>query len=729
MNIGTLIRGLLGDNKPGAAKSLELKEGQVVRGVVLSVSDSGKEAVVQIQGTPVRAELETPLLPGETLNLQVGAPGEGGLPVLKPVSLGETVLATPQNMGEALESLGLTDSKAGREIVLAMQSGGIPLTKETAAILDAVMSAKPAGVPTSEWLDAAVISVKRGLPVTPESVKGLQQAVFGPQLHQLLSALEEQITIWAGQVAGEETTTAEAKPGMGTPTGKLNAPVTTGTGAVINGEVVSAGDADAEMDQVSIKGTGQPVSKPAEGSAGVTTTSGSAAATGGATGAGVISDEPIIPLNLVKSEISGSAAASTAETPENETGIVTAKPVVPEEAGEVVQLSKSGNTGEPLTGKITSTLASGTQSSAANTQGDGIVSNQNSSNQSETHGNEMSLNKDRAQGSISGANTSATGSAGADSQAAAGSQAGAASQAAAPSGAALLAKLQGVLTELRGSMPQLANVPPAEAAGQEPAPAPAAPRGETTAAAASPVQPDTAPPADAESWVGRVLKLLGAEHEQQAVRGGALPAAETARAAAGTAAAALGSVGGEQAADTLKGVLLQLMSSSEVPPAVKDAASGLVQQLTGQQLLLNTDRTAPFAQVTLFLPLQGPDGQETASVHIQSRRGRKGELDAANCRLWFDLDMKQLGQTLVDVQVVDRIVSLKLHNDHPWVLELLETRREDIKTAVESIGYQLSGLRTEPLPELNLPKELAGSNTNKFVDYVPEAYKGVDYRI
>lgn len=91
--------------------------------------------------------------------------------------------------------------------------------------------------------------------------------------------------------------------------------------------------------------------------------------------------------------------------------------------------------------------------------------------------------------------------------------------------------------------------------------------------------------------------------------------------------------------------------------------------------------------------------------------------------------MKQLGQTLVDVQVVDRIVSLKLHNDHPWVLELLETRREDIKTAVESIGYQLSGLRTEPLPELNLPKELAGSNTNKFVDYVPEAYKGVDYRI
>lgn len=86
MNIGSMIRGLLGDSKPGAAKSLELKEGQVVRGVVLSVSDSGKEAVVQIQGTPVRAELETPLQVGQTMNLQVAPPGEGGLPVLKPVS-------------------------------------------------------------------------------------------------------------------------------------------------------------------------------------------------------------------------------------------------------------------------------------------------------------------------------------------------------------------------------------------------------------------------------------------------------------------------------------------------------------------------------------------------------------------------------------------------------------------------------------------------------------------
>lgn len=708
MNIGTLIRGLLGDSKPGAAKALDLKEGQIVRGVVLSVSDSGKEAVVQIQGTPVRAEVEVPLLPGETINLQVGTPGEGGLPVLKPVSLGETALVTPHNMGEALESLGLTSSKAGRDIVLAMQSAGIPLTKENAAMLNAVMSTKPAGIEASEWLDAAVISMKRGLPVTAESVKGLQQAVFGPQLHQLLSALEEQVTIWAGQAAGKDAVAAELKTSISGNNIKLDTSPSSASGAESSGS--QAVGAEAGADLRSTKGNGQALSKPADGSA----TTGGAAPLGGGTGSaestGNTSNVVLQHSDEQGPDVKANAKANQAVVQEERAGA--GKVAVLQESEENVQPLKSGATVEPATatGKASSAVISGSPGSAVSTQVDGAAI----SNQAELQGGRAQSSSVPVNGGVSGNAPGVT---------------GAASHAAAPSGAALLAKLQGVLTELRGSLPQLAVVPPADAAGQEPPPAAATPRGETPAATATPVQPDTAPPAQSEPWVGRVLKLLGAEHEQQAVRGSAMAAAETARAAAGTAAAALGSVGGEQAADTLKGVLLQIMGSSEVPPAVKETASLLVQQLTGQQLLLNTDRTAPFAQVTLFLPLQGPDGKETASVHIQSRRGPKGELDAANCRLWFDLDMKQLGQTLVDVQVAHRIVSLKLHNDQPWVLELLEQRSEDIKSAIESIGYQLSGLRTEPLPELSLSTELTDSNHSKFADYVPDAYKGVDYRI
>ncbi|WP_342422166.1 DNA ligase [Paenibacillus sp. FSL E2-0178] len=721
MNIGSLIRGLLGDSKAGEPKSVELKEGQVVRGVVLSVSDSGKEAMVQIQGTPVRAELETPLMPGQTLNLQVGTPGENGLPVLKPVSLGEAALASPQSMGEAIESLGLTNSKAGREIVQAMQSGGLALTKETAAKLDAVMNAKPPGVPASEWLEAAVISVKRGLPVTAETVKGLQQAVFGPKLHQLLATLESELNMWAQQ--GDAGKSAESaggnKPAAGVLTGGTTAPV---TGNTVTAGVLPGANTDAELPASKAGATGN--SAPSGAAAGSVETQ---------SGSGMVSNTGSNNGNVNAGNTQAIGSAGQAAAALNADSAVEGE--VPGGLAQKLPLSEAASANKAVS-------AGDAEPAGTAPAGAGAAKGSGSTDPAGSRAAAAGQNEAAAAREGSGAAAAGrTEAAGAREGAGAAAPVNSAPQPqSTASGTALLAKLQGVLTELRGTLPQLATAPPASGAAGEgpaaaqppqgntapPAPAgqgqvPAAPRGDASAAAAQPQQ-GTAPAPDTESWVGRVLKLLGAEHEQQAVRGGV---AAHGREAALPAAALQGASGSaEDAAGTLKGVLLQVLGSSEVPPAVKEAAGQLVQQLTGQQLLLNTDRTAPFAQVTMFLPLRGQDGQETASVHIQSRRGRKGELDAANCRLWFDLDMKQLGQTMVDVQVVDRIVSLKLHNNEPWVLELLEGRREDIKTAVESIGYQLSSLRTEPLPELSTAAAPA-----KQSDYVPDSYKGVDYRI
>ncbi|MEK4851561.1 hypothetical protein NST04_17075 [Paenibacillus sp. FSL H7-0756] len=730
MNIGSLVRGLLGDSKAGEAKSVELKEGQVVRGVVLSVSDSGKEAVVQIQGTPVRAELETPLAAGQTLNLQVGAQGEGGLPVLKPVSLGEAAMVSPQSMGEALESLGLANSKAGREIVQAMQAGGLAFTKETAAKLDAVMNAKPPGVPASEWLEAAVISVKRGLPVTAETVKGLQQAVFGPKLHDLLAKLETALNAWVQQGAdgdGSGQAAGNSRPAAGLLTGGVNAGLAgnggtaganaqagqTGNAGIsqasgANGQaaLVPAGDAEPAGSGNAAgarEGAGNAAGMRGEVAGNVAGTRGEGAGTvaGAREGAGSVAGarEGAVNAAGARGEGAGNVAGARGEgagvvagAREGAGSVAGAR----EGAGNVAGTREGAGAVAGARGEGAGTVAGAREGvvNAAGARGEGAGT--------VTGAREGAVNAAGARGEGAGTVAGARGE-GAGTAAGVREGAGVAAQAQSAAGPALLAKLQGVLSELRGALPQLAEAPPASgAAGGSAAPASAQPQGEPAATQGT------------DPWVGRILKLLGAEHEQQILRGGG----------AHTAAAQAASGGAEDAAGTLKGVLLQVLGSSEAPPAVKEAAGQLVQQLTGQQLLLNTDRTAPFAQVTMFLPLHGPDGRETASVQIQSRRGSKGELDAANCRLWFDLDMKQLGQTLVDVQVVDRIVSLKLHNDEPWVLELLEGRREEMKAAVEGIGYQLSSLRTEALPERSVAAAAV-----KPSDYAPQEYKGVDYRI
>ncbi|MGG4553112.1 flagellar hook-length control protein FliK, partial [Paenibacillus humicus] len=211
--------------------------------------------------------------------------------------------------------------------------------------------------------------------------------------------------------------------------------------------------------------------------------------------------------------------------------------------------------------------------------------------------------------------------------------------------------------------------------------------------------------------------------------GQAAPGAQAHGAAAASAVAQQAGVLPEAAArETLKGVLLQLLAADDVPAPLQEAARQLVHQLTGQQLLLNTDRTAPFAQVTLFLPFIGEDGEQTAAVHIESRRGHKGELDAANCRLWFDLQMKSLGLIMLDVQVLDKKVMLKIYTEAETTAQFLESREEEVQEALQTAGYQLVSLKSGLLPSVE-PETMGANDPGSPFSYTPTTYKGVDYRI
>ncbi|MEC0241560.1 hypothetical protein P4H66_17215, partial [Paenibacillus dokdonensis] len=237
MNIGSLIRGLLGETKAGDAKQLDMKTGQVVRGVVLSVSEDGQEAVVQIQGVKVRAALETPMQAGQATLLQVQPPAENGMMVLKPLAESPYLALPTQSLADVLSSLGLADTDESRTLVQAMQSSGVPLTKENAELFSRMMLQKPASVPAEQWIQSAAIALQRGLPVTAESIRGLQQAVFGAPIHELLAVLDEhletaQMMPIPTKPAGESGGAGEADP--------MNRPV-------LNGSVQAGASAQAEV--------------------------------------------------------------------------------------------------------------------------------------------------------------------------------------------------------------------------------------------------------------------------------------------------------------------------------------------------------------------------------------------------------------------------------------------------------------------------------------------------
>lgn len=653
MNIGSLIRGMLGDAKTGDAKQLEMKTGQVVRGTVLSVSEDGREAVVQIQGVKVRAMLETPLQEGQATLLQVQPPAAGGMMVLKPLSGTPNSSLPAKSVADVLNALGLPDTEESRAMIQAMQSSGVPLTKENAELFGRILQQKPASVPTAEWIQAAAIALQRGLPVTGESVRGLQQAVFGAPVHELLAVLETELE-------GALAASGQAKPAAGA-----------GAASALSQGVLPAGANGM---------TGAQEAEPRQGI--VSSAKGDAAGqdNGAASKAGALhaGDRGLQPLlaklqqvllqlrtapalaalqgSGVAAGAAGAPAGGTAPPHEPAAQMASGGPAAPE--------AKPPQTpgAEPWVGRLLKLLGA-----------------------------------EHEQQGVRGAMPPA--------------QTAAAAQSARP-GAAAPAMGQGAAAEAGPAAPGPATG--GGAAGGAAVNPPAA-----VHAGGAGLQPPAA--ADEGPAAGPQARPTAAGMPPAAAQ---LPAPE----AAGIRAEhALQGAGTQQ--DTLKGILLQLMNHDDAPPQLKEAAQQLVSHLTGQQLLLNTDRTAPFAQVTLMLPLNGPDGQETASVHIQSRRGAKGELDASNCRLWFDLQMKHLGQTLVDVQVVDRIVSLKVHNEREWAGELLENHKEEIAGAVESIGYQLLSLKAEPLPEKKQDSPSGPPAKAAVSEYVPQSYRGVDYRI
>jgi hypothetical protein len=287
--------------------------------------------------------------------------------------------------------------------------------------------------------------------------------------------------------------------------------------------------------------------------------------------------------------------------------------------------------------------------------------------------------------------------------------------------------------------PPVAQAPTAANAGAADKLRPATPK---TADAQQP----SAPKAEAP-WIGRFLQWLGVGHEHRLLHNAEarmpLPG-DAGTGLAGGAAAALApgadtpaQEARQHAADTLKSALLALSAHDEVPSALREAAQSLAGQVTGQQLLLSSERntTAPFSHMTLFVPMKNSDGDTTATVHVQTRRSRRGEWDVSNCHLLFDLRMRHIGDTVVDVQVVDRIVSVKLLNDFPGMSDLLNQAREELSSGMSAAGFQLLSLSTSPLPQWrngSTASSIASATLDKAAiasDYATKPYKGVDFRV
>ncbi|WP_199617925.1 hypothetical protein [Paenibacillus alkalitolerans] len=615
MDVSGIVRALIGAPQPSEGKLVELKAGQVVRGVVLKLL-AESEALMNIMGTTVRARLETPLAQGQSTLLQVQPETAGGLVVLKPLA-SSVVDIVPESLPGVLKSVGLKDTPVNRMVIRAFHSEGLPLTKESAE--EAAKAVQGAGADGEESaVKAAVIAARRGLPLSAETVGALRTAMFGEGLGGLVGRLEK---------AARELFAASRPDEPSYPAVKRLL------------DVLSRKDALAN----SLLG-------------------------------------PLDELNTIEP----AKAAKPAPTP----------------SGGVASTIASASSSGISEGSLRSQTAAPVQSHA----------------QAQTQFPAQTASQVLA-----------------DSQAAA-----------TPRGSErppVLALLQWLGVDMERQVAKAVNAAPFRSAD---------------AASPQPVVSSQTLPVLTESDVEEQPdRRRSAPLRPEALPASAAPgngtlawkerqsrAAPEAILLTGLQASPEGDVPERTPAswtDTLKAALLQLQASDDIPAPLKEAAQQTVQWITGQQLLLASDRSLPFAYVTMFIPFAGGrDGNGSASVHIQTRKGKHGEWDAENCRLWFDLRLSELGETGIDVQVTNKIVTLHVFNDHPASLQLIEGSKEEIELALERVGYRLSSLRASPVPQTpaHSGEQRGGAAAGSFRTaanaasvYGGPAYRGVDVRI
>ncbi|WP_133304960.1 flagellar hook-length control protein FliK [Paenibacillus pinisoli] len=689
MNISQMMRGLLGDAVSGETRAMELKVGQVVRGVVVQTFENN-EAMIQINGVQVRAKLEMPMSAGQSAMLQVQPESNGSLVMLKAVDLSASGLLD-DTFRDYAKMLGLPDQRWSLDIVKDLRREGFPFNRTTSLAFQSALAAMPRGADMEQWMTAAAAAFKRGLPMTATTIASMGQVMFGRASHELLDSLQQQLGAFMKGLGSAEA---------GSPAGAAQQAGARVLTLLMQGDALLRGGL-AESSNGTPGGSAAAQNQGQQAPAGAQpSVPGQAAPQNGAQS---------VPQNASQPAMQNAAQAAVQPG--------SSQPAAQGAAQGASQAAAGGASG-PLAGQA-ATAQAAAPAAGANWLGgmmkwlgvDHELQLAKAATAVESGGQLGTAQPTKQSAADTGLLRPQAGTTGGGAQAglAASAAAGADVEAAAAAGARTEAAATGPRSEAAAMAARSA----------EPA---AAESGRAQAAAAQPSPPHTAqvaqqhPSAVSDAASRGDQALAPSQHAQQAAAAPSSPAP----------------------AETLKNALLSLLQASDTPPAIKETAQQLIHQITGQQLLLTPERNSSvFTHVTMFIPLKDADGGTTASVHIQTRRGKRGELDADNCRLLFNLSMASLGDTLVDVNVTDKIVSLNIWNDHPAIAELVEGSRNEIAERLQGTGYQLLSLRTTPLPARDgseaapavAAKDKKAQTPPDLAQFASTRYKGVDYRI
>lgn len=159
---------------------------------------------------------------------------------------------------------------------------------------------------------------------------------------------------------------------------------------------------------------------------------------------------------------------------------------------------------------------------------------------------------------------------------------------------------------------------------------------------------------------------------------------------------------------TLKELLLQLVKSEQASSLSKTAEQVLY-RITGQQLFNESSST--MIQYQLQIPIAMFDQPIDATISWTGKKDETGKIDPNFCRILFVLQLESLGDLAIDLNIQNRIISMRIFNEHPLIEKGIQQFFPMLKERLQSIEYHLQSVVIKPFQEQkNLKMVTKGKN-------------------
>lgn len=174
--------------------------------------------------------------------------------------------------------------------------------------------------------------------------------------------------------------------------------------------------------------------------------------------------------------------------------------------------------------------------------------------------------------------------------------------------------------------------------------------------------------------------------------------------------------------ETIKSMLIKLTNQGN--NIISERAQQLLHFINGLQIQ-SVYETNDFIQASLLVPGEKVNLNNDLYLDFESNKTEDGEINPDYCRILFYLDLSHLQETIIDMNIQKRIISLTVFNNNISLKRSSDVFEHVLKDNLLKLDYELATITFKPLEqnETQSKSKLFQSRTYK------PSYEGFDFKV